>query len=169
MTSVFQITKRIVVAVFIICTLSLFLIVFSFTKDIANNVIRLLSLEERTKAYKHLSDSQLVQKISMVGNFAPASNQCGIIVAQLRTTTLPFKEVYNFYKPILTNVAYEKGPPYHEVNLFVLTDGKDVDELNRSYSDLYEQIVQSGRKKKNAYLLITAERGYPPNYDPRCH
>lgn len=135
----------------------------------ANNAIRLLSLEERTKAYKHLSDSQLVQKISMVGNFAPASNQCGFIVAQLRTTTLPFEEVYNFYTPILTNTSYEKGPPYHEVNLFALTDGKDVEELNRSYSDLYERIVQSGRNNKNSYLLITSERGYPPNYDPRCH
>ena len=133
------------------------------------NEIHLLFLTEQTKKYSHPPDSQQVQLISLTGNFAPASNQCGFIVTEARITNLKPDEIQKFYASILTDVAYDKGPPYHEVSLYLLSDKKERETLALVYPDVYEQITYQTMIEEGAYLLLTAETGYPPNDDFRCH
>lgn len=146
-----------------------FFLVFSFARDVIHNEIRLIFLELRTKEYPHPPDSQLVQKFSIIGNFALASNQCGFIVAEARSTKLKPDDIDMFYASILTDAAYDKEPPYHEVKVYILTDKKDVDNIELLYPDVYKHITDITMTNTNPYLLLTAETGYPPNYDLRCH
>lgn len=149
--------------------LLVFLLILLFAYSIAQNQLRLILLEERVKKYSHPPDSQLIQRISIIGNFAPAGNQCGFIVAQLRTTILEPTNLHAFYSPILTNQHTDGNPPYHEVSLFILKDNTNVEDMVRLYPEVYERITQSAIKNTSGYILITAETGYPPNYDIRCH
>ena len=105
----------------------------------------------------------------MVANFAPASNQCGFIVGDVRNTKLSPKEIYDFYRPILTTPNYVEEQPYHEVDLFILKDEKDLKDISRLSPDLYNKIDHIITGDRNSYLLVSAEIGYAPNNDPRCH
>src|SRR3989338_6421069 len=119
MTTFFPITKKIV-SVLLGGTLVTFIIVFPFGPDIVYNSTRIVALKEYMKGYQHPTDSQLKSRIAMVGNFAPASNQCGFIVAEVRETKLSSREIRDFYGSILTNPSFDKEPPYQEVSLFFL-------------------------------------------------
>ena len=147
----------------------LVLLLFPFARDVVYNESLIASLEERTKKYSHPLDSQLLQRFSIIGNFAPASNQCGFIVAEVRTTMLEPNNIYRFYAPILTAPFSSGNPPYHEVILYNLSDEKGVENITRLYPEVYERIIYRALNDTHVYLLITAETGYQPNNDPRCH
>lgn len=149
--------------------LLMILLIFPFARDVIYNEIFLASFEKQIKQYSHPPDSKLIQKISLIGNFAPASNQCGFIVAQVRTTLLKPDDIHTFYAPILTTSSYDKDPPYHAVSLYILGNEKEVEDIMWFYPEVYELITQKATKDTHAYLLITSETGYPPNYDLRCH
>ena len=167
MSSLLLKIKTIVFIFFAGCVFFILLIIFIFASSIVYNEIRLAFFTEETRKYAHPQDSKRIQRISFVGNFAPASNQCGFIIAEVHSTTLKPNDIRAFYKPILT-FASNGNPPYHEVTLFMLSDKKDAKSLEQWYAELYEKIAQK-EKGDNVYLLLTAETGYPPNYDFRCH
>lgn len=159
-----------IVAVFVGgCITLICLIALPFAIDAMHNEIRLMLLRERVKKYTHPLDSQLLQRISLSGNFARASNQCGFIVAEARVTALSPHNIRKFYASILADPSYDKGPPYHEVHLYRLTDKEDVENIKLTYPDMYEHMLHSATTDAHSYLLLTAETGYPPNYDLRCH
>lgn len=138
-------------------------------RDLIYNEIRLTSLKEQTEKYSHPPDSQLIQRLSLIGNFASASNQCGFIIADVLTTKFEPNQLKAFYKPILTTLSYDNTPPYHEVNLYILTEEKDIESLKQFYSEVYELITYKAMNNIHTYLLMTSDTGYPPNYDLRCH
>ena len=145
------------------------LLILPFAYSIVYNEIHLKLLEKRTERYSHPPDSQLMEKVSLIGNFAPASNQCGFIAAEVRTTMLKPDDIRAFYAPILTTLSYDGNPPYHNVTLFILMDEKDTKDFELFYPDVYERITYRVMDDTSVYLLLTSETGYPPNYDIRCH
>jgi tRNA uridine 5-carbamoylmethylation protein Kti12 len=138
-----------------------------FVHDAISNEIRLISLEKQTKKYSHPHDSYLRQKFSFIGNFAPASNQCDVVVAEIYTTMHKPNEIRRFYSPILI-INPHNNPSDHEVTLFMLQDEKEVNTMKQWNPELSEKITQKTINDTHAYILLTEER-YPPNYDLRCH
>lgn len=162
-------SKRKIIAALIGGCILLLILFLPFASSAVHNEIRLKFLEKRTEEYSHPPDSQVLQRVALTGNFAPASNQCGFIVAETRATRLKPDDIHLFYASILANASYDKGPPYHEVRIYNLTDKNDVENIELLYPDVYERITDITMTDDHSYLLLTAETGYPPNYDPRCH
>ncbi|MBI4253257.1 hypothetical protein HY623_03740 [Candidatus Uhrbacteria bacterium] len=149
-------------------TLATLLIAFPFARDMAYNEIKLISLKKRMRAYQHPVDSQLVRELSLIGNLAPASNQCGFVVAQVRTTTRAPDDVRAFYAPVIIDSSGAE-PPYQTVSLFMIPDEESSERIDISYSEISEQIIKEKLVGAGTYLFMISETGYPPNNDPRCH
>lgn len=137
--------------------------------DTIHNEIRLTLFKEHIKQYAHPVDSQLLERISISGNFGRASNQCGFIVAEVHTAKLKPATIHTFYMPILIDISFEGKYPYKEITLYALSDKKNIENIERYYPDVYERITYAAMTDPEAYILIFAETGYPPNFDPRCH
>lgn len=164
-----QLIRKVFTNLIVGCILLIFLITLPFVCSIIYNEVFLVYFKVQTNKYSHPPDSQLLQRVLLIGNFAPASNQCGFIVAEVRITGFKPDDIHKFYTPILTDALNEKGPPYSEVNLFILNNKKDLEDIELRYPEVYERIRHSVISDTRAYLLMTAKTGNPPNYDPRCH
>ena len=71
--------------------------------------------------------------------------------------------------PILTDISFEGKYPYRNIMLYALNDKKNIENIKWYYPDVYERITYAAMTDPEAYILIFAETGYPPNFDPRCH
>ena len=159
-----------IIVIFIgVCVAFIMIILLPVAFDTAHNEIRLVIFKEHVKQYPHPVDSQLWERISLSGNFGRASNQCGFIVAEVRTTMLKPDAIHKFYMPILTDISFEGKYPYKNITLYALNDKKNIENIKLYYPDVYERIAYTAMTDPDAYILIFAETGYPPNFDPRCH
>jgi len=146
---------------------ALLVLFFPFARDVAINELHLASLERKTGKYVHPYDSHFAQKISLVGNFASASNQCGFIVAEVRISASVPDDTRAFYAPVLSTSAIGRNSSYGDVSLVMFADKNVIEELRKHYPELYG-VLGAVKNNPHAYIIITADIG-PPNYDPRCH
>ncbi|MBI2591285.1 MAG: hypothetical protein HYW34_01240 [Candidatus Brennerbacteria bacterium] len=130
---------------------------FMFVKDIVANEYNLFLFEKEIDKHEHPRDSQLIERISLIGNFAPASNRCDFVVAEIRESELPINDIHNFYAL--------RG----DALTIVSNDQHDMENFKKQYGELYERVFDIAKDNLNAYLVIATDVHYKRNNDIRCH
>lgn len=147
-----------------------FLILASpFVLSMIENENILADLVDETRTYVHLEDSQSLRTIALVGNFAGASNSCDFVVADIRKSKHQSEDIRAFYTPILKEVGFDEGPPYHGTFLFFFSNPDDRKLLEQLNSRVYWQVVGIAEEHENIYVLLSSRAEYSPNFDGRCH
>lgn len=147
-----------------------FLILASpFVLSVVDNENTLADLVDETRTYVHLEDSRALRTIALVGNFAGASNSCDFVVADIRKSKLQSEDIRAFYTPLLKEVEFDEGPPYHETFLLFFSNPDDRNFLERRNSEVYWHVVDIAKEHENIYVLLSSRAEYPPNFDGRCH
>lgn len=147
-----------------------FLILASpFVLSVIKNENTLADLVDETRTYVHIENSSQLGTISLVGNFAGASNSCDFVVADIRKSKHQSEDIRTFYTHLLKEVEFDEGPPYHEIFLFIFSNPDDRKFLERRNSQVYWQVVDMAEEHENIYILLSSRAEYPPNFDGRCH
>lgn len=147
-----------------------FLILASpFVLSVIKNENTLADLVDETRTYVHIENSSQLGTVSLVGNFAGASNSCDFVVADIRKSKHQSEDIRTFYTHLLKEVEFDEGPPYHEIFLFIFSNPDDRKFLERRNSEVYWQVVDMAEEHENIYILLSSRAEYPPNFDGRCH
>lgn len=160
---------RVIRVVSIVFVVFFIILASPFALSVIENENMLANLVDETRAYIHLEDSSPLGTIALVGNFAGASNSCDFVVADIRESKRQSEDIRAFYTPLLEEVEFDEGPPYHEIFLFIFSNPDDRKFLERRNSEVYWQVVDMAEEHENIYILLSSRAEYPPNFDGRCH
>lgn len=114
---------------------------------------------------QHPTESRLLKRVLVVDNFGLASNQCDYAAGEFRATSLPKKDVSDFYAPLVNSTQSLTATLTYEI---YFADEVDEYQYLGGYTEMLRTYEQKPFSGERVYLFLIME-AHPPGPDFRCH